>query len=129
MVTLNRSFPIFMVLAWIYSVSMVVKSIVLEKEMRLKEAMKNRGVTNGVIWFTWFLDSFIMMALSTLLLTALITVSITSGWAALVFPPRRAILQLQCRSCQGTMRAIDLEEGDSAGGLASFEHVATGAFL
>uniref|UniRef100_A0A7M4FGV3 P-type phospholipid transporter n=1 Tax=Crocodylus porosus TaxID=8502 RepID=A0A7M4FGV3_CROPO len=72
MITLNRSFPIFMVLAWIYSVSMIVKSIVLEKEMRLKEALKNRGVTNGVIWYTWFLDSFIMMALSTFLLTALI---------------------------------------------------------
>uniref|UniRef100_A0A8B9IIP2 ATP binding cassette subfamily A member 4 n=1 Tax=Anser cygnoides TaxID=8845 RepID=A0A8B9IIP2_ANSCY len=62
MITLNRSFPIFMVLAWIYSVSMTVKSIVLEKEMRLKEAMKNRGITNGVIWCTWFLDSFIVMA-------------------------------------------------------------------
>uniref|UniRef100_A0A8C3LPD6 P-type phospholipid transporter n=1 Tax=Chrysolophus pictus TaxID=9089 RepID=A0A8C3LPD6_CHRPC len=63
MITLNRSFPIFMVLAWIYSVSMTVKSIVLEKEMRLKEAMKNRGITNGVIWCTWFLDSFFMMAM------------------------------------------------------------------
>uniref|UniRef100_A0A663MHJ3 P-type phospholipid transporter n=1 Tax=Athene cunicularia TaxID=194338 RepID=A0A663MHJ3_ATHCN len=62
MITLNRAFPIFMVLAWIYSVSMTVKSIVLEKEMRLKEAMKNRSVTNGVIWCTWFLDSFLMMA-------------------------------------------------------------------
>uniref|UniRef100_A0A8C2T8T8 P-type phospholipid transporter n=1 Tax=Coturnix japonica TaxID=93934 RepID=A0A8C2T8T8_COTJA len=72
MITLNRSFPIFMVLAWIYSVSMTVKSIVLEKEMRLKEAMKNRGITNGVIWCTWFLDSFFMMAVSTFLLTALI---------------------------------------------------------
>uniref|UniRef100_A0A8B9MNY7 P-type phospholipid transporter n=1 Tax=Accipiter nisus TaxID=211598 RepID=A0A8B9MNY7_9AVES len=72
MITLNRTFPIFMVLAWIYSVSMTVKSIVLEKEMRLKEAMKNRGITNGVIWCTWFLDSFVMMAVSTFLLTALI---------------------------------------------------------
>uniref|UniRef100_A0A669QXB7 ATP binding cassette subfamily A member 4 n=1 Tax=Phasianus colchicus TaxID=9054 RepID=A0A669QXB7_PHACC len=72
MITLNRSFPIFMVLAWIYSVSMTVKSIVLEKEKRLKEAMKNRGITNGVIWCTWFLDSFFMMAVSTFLLTALI---------------------------------------------------------
>ncbi|XP_010150183.1 PREDICTED: retinal-specific ATP-binding cassette transporter, partial [Eurypyga helias] len=72
MITLNRTFPIFMVLAWIYSVSMTVKSIVLEKEMRLKETMKNRGVTNGVIWCTWFLDSFVMMAVSTFLLTALI---------------------------------------------------------
>uniref|UniRef100_A0A663MJ33 P-type phospholipid transporter n=1 Tax=Athene cunicularia TaxID=194338 RepID=A0A663MJ33_ATHCN len=69
MITLNRAFPIFMVLAWIYSVSMTVKSIVLEKEMRLKEAMKNRSVTNGVIWCTWFLDSFLMMAVSTFLLT------------------------------------------------------------
>ncbi|NXA34061.1 ABCA4 protein, partial [Eudromia elegans] len=72
MITLNRSFPIFMVLAWVYSVSMTVKSIVLEKEMRLKEAMKNRGITNGVIWCTWFLDSFIVLTGSTFLLTALI---------------------------------------------------------
>uniref|UniRef100_A0A8C7N8Y5 P-type phospholipid transporter n=1 Tax=Oncorhynchus kisutch TaxID=8019 RepID=A0A8C7N8Y5_ONCKI len=40
MLTLNRCFPIFMVLAWIYSVSMTVKSIVLEKELRLKETLK-----------------------------------------------------------------------------------------
>ncbi|XP_027567984.1 retinal-specific phospholipid-transporting ATPase ABCA4 isoform X3 [Pipra filicauda] len=72
MITLNHAFPIFMVLAWIYSVSMIVKSIVLEKEMRLKEAMKNRGITNGVIWCTWFLDSFLMMTGSTFLLTVLI---------------------------------------------------------
>uniref|UniRef100_A0A8C9NJ74 P-type phospholipid transporter n=1 Tax=Serinus canaria TaxID=9135 RepID=A0A8C9NJ74_SERCA len=78
MITLNRAFPIFMVLAWIYSVSMTVKSIVLEKEMRLKEAMKNRGITNGVIWCTWFLDSFSMMAVSTFLLTALIMVRIAA---------------------------------------------------
>ncbi|XP_058033573.1 retinal-specific phospholipid-transporting ATPase ABCA4 [Ahaetulla prasina] len=73
MITLTRAFPLLMVLAWIYSISMIVKSIVLEKEMRLKEALKNRGVTNGVIWFTWFLDSFLMMTVSTFLLTALIT--------------------------------------------------------
>ncbi|XP_072500142.1 retinal-specific phospholipid-transporting ATPase ABCA4 isoform X1 [Notamacropus eugenii] len=72
MITLNRCFPVFMVLAWIYSVSMVVKSIVLEKEMRLKETLKNRGVSNAVIWCTWFLDSFSVMAMSTFLLTAFI---------------------------------------------------------
>lgn len=76
MITLNRSFPIFMVLAWVYSVSMIVKSIVLEKEMHLKEAMKNRGVANGVIWCAWLLDSFVMMAMSTFLLTALLMVRI-----------------------------------------------------
>uniref|UniRef100_A0A672SH63 P-type phospholipid transporter n=1 Tax=Sinocyclocheilus grahami TaxID=75366 RepID=A0A672SH63_SINGR len=68
MLTLNRCFPIFMVLAWIYSVSMMVKSIVLEKEMRLKEMLKAMGVSNRVIWYTWFIDSFLMMAASTALI-------------------------------------------------------------
>ncbi|XP_031431127.1 retinal-specific phospholipid-transporting ATPase ABCA4 [Clupea harengus] len=72
MITLNRCFPIFMVLAWIYSVSMTVKSIVLEKELRLKETLKAMGVANGVLWYTWFIDSFLMMTLSTTLLTWII---------------------------------------------------------
>uniref|UniRef100_A0A8C6TIK3 P-type phospholipid transporter n=1 Tax=Neogobius melanostomus TaxID=47308 RepID=A0A8C6TIK3_9GOBI len=74
MLTLNRCFPIFMVLAWVYSVSMVVKSIVLEKELRLKETLKAMGVTNSAIWSTWFIDSFLMMGTSTALLTAIIMV-------------------------------------------------------
>ena len=32
--------PLFMVLAWNYSVAMIIKSIVYEKERRLKEVMK-----------------------------------------------------------------------------------------
>ncbi|XP_073347052.1 retinal-specific phospholipid-transporting ATPase ABCA4-like isoform X2 [Pagrus major] len=72
MITLNRCFPLFMVLAWIYSVSMTVKSIVLEKELRLKETLKAMGVDNGVIWYTCFIDSFIMMTASTALLTSIV---------------------------------------------------------
>uniref|UniRef100_A0A3Q2CDC7 ATP-binding cassette, sub-family A (ABC1), member 4b n=1 Tax=Cyprinodon variegatus TaxID=28743 RepID=A0A3Q2CDC7_CYPVA len=72
MITLNRCFPMFMVLAWIYSVSMTVKSIVLEKELRLKETLKAMGVDNAVIWYTWFIDSLILMTVSTALLTAII---------------------------------------------------------
>lgn len=64
-----------MVLAWIYSVSMTVKSIVLEKELRLKETLKNQGVSNAVIWCTWFLDSFSIMSMSIFLLTIFIMVS------------------------------------------------------
>ncbi|KAM9107413.1 retinal-specific phospholipid-transporting ATPase ABCA4 isoform 2-T3 [Megaptera novaeangliae] len=72
MIILNRCFPIFMVLAWIYSVSMTVKSIVLEKELRLKETLKNQGVSNTVIWCTWFLDSFSIMSISICFLTIFI---------------------------------------------------------
>ncbi|XP_012926503.1 retinal-specific ATP-binding cassette transporter [Heterocephalus glaber] len=72
MIILNRCFPIFVVLAWIYSVSMTVKGIVLEKELRLKETLKNQGVSNAVIWCTWFLDSFSVMSMSIFLLTLFI---------------------------------------------------------
>ncbi|KAJ8278009.1 hypothetical protein GJAV_G00082740 [Gymnothorax javanicus] len=72
MLTLNRCFPIFTVLAWVFSVSMTVKSIVLEKELRLKETLKAMGVANGVIWSAWFIDSFLMMSASTALLTAIV---------------------------------------------------------
>ncbi|XP_029473387.1 retinal-specific ATP-binding cassette transporter isoform X1 [Rhinatrema bivittatum] len=72
MITLNRCFPVFVVLAWVYSASMMVKGIVLEKEMRLKETIKNLGVTNEEIWYAWFIDSFTVMASSTLLLTLVI---------------------------------------------------------
>ncbi|KAG7526745.1 retinal-specific ATP-binding cassette transporter-like isoform X1 [Solea senegalensis] len=72
MITLNRCFPMFMVLAWIYSVSMTVKSIVLEKELRLRETLKAMGVDGRAIWATWFIDSFIMMTASTALLTSII---------------------------------------------------------
>ncbi|KAF7669647.1 hypothetical protein LDENG_00162820 [Lucifuga dentata] len=51
---------------------MTVKSIVLEKELRLKETLKAMGVSNGVIWYTWFIDSFIMMTANTALLTSII---------------------------------------------------------
>uniref|UniRef100_A0A4W5R3B4 Uncharacterized protein n=1 Tax=Hucho hucho TaxID=62062 RepID=A0A4W5R3B4_9TELE len=51
MLTLNRCFPIFMVLAWIYSVSMTVKSIVLEKELRLKETLKVKKKKDNVHCF------------------------------------------------------------------------------
>lgn len=74
MITLNRCFPLFMVLAWVYSVSMTVKGIVLEKELRLKETLKTMGVNNEVIWCTSFIDSFLMMTTSTALLTTIVMV-------------------------------------------------------
>lgn len=58
---------------------MTVKSIVLEKELRLKETLKAMGVDNGVIWYTWFIDSFIMMTASTALLTSIVMVRKQGG--------------------------------------------------
>ncbi|XP_062888600.1 phospholipid-transporting ATPase ABCA1-like isoform X1 [Mobula hypostoma] len=61
---LNRSLPLFMTLAWIYSVAMIIKGMVHEKEARLKETMKMMGLTNGILWISWFISSFIPFLIS-----------------------------------------------------------------
>ena len=58
---LSRTLPLFMVLAWIYTVAMMVKDIVYEKEKRLKEFMRVMGLSNGIHWASWFITSFITM--------------------------------------------------------------------
>ena len=59
--------------------SMVVKGIVYEKEQRLKEVMKVMGLTNGIHWLAWFITSCIMMMLSTLMLVAILKVSLNDS--------------------------------------------------
>ncbi|XP_071811381.1 phospholipid-transporting ATPase ABCA1-like isoform X2 [Apostichopus japonicus] len=65
---LDGMLPLMMTLAWVFSVAMIIKSIVFEKERRLKEVMKVMGLENGVHWLAWFIDSFIMMTISSVLL-------------------------------------------------------------
>ncbi|KAG1680701.1 ATP-binding cassette sub-family A member 1 [Nymphon striatum] len=65
---ISVSFPMFMVLAWVYSSSMIIKSCVYEKEQRLKEVMKVMGLNNGVHWVGWFIESFSMMFITIIFL-------------------------------------------------------------
>lgn len=69
-------FPLFMVLSFVYTCAMIVKSIVREKEQRLKETMRTMGLTNAVHWVAWFLDSFIFMFFICILLTIVLVVSL-----------------------------------------------------
>ncbi|GFN96696.1 ATP-binding cassette sub-family a member 1 [Plakobranchus ocellatus] len=64
---ISRSLPLFMIISWIYTVAMIIKGIVYEKEQRLKEVMKIMGLGNGVHWLAWFINSFIMMIITVLL--------------------------------------------------------------
>ncbi|XP_065332368.1 ATP-binding cassette sub-family A member 7-like isoform X3 [Cloeon dipterum] len=69
---ISRTFPLFMTLSWVYTSAMIVKSIVYEKERRLKETMRVMGLGNGVHWIGWFIDSFTPMLLTTVLLTIIL---------------------------------------------------------
>ena len=72
----------FMVLAWIYSVAMIVKSVVYEKELRLKEVMKMMGLGNSVHWTAWFITAFSMMFATIILLVIILKVSAASSTCA-----------------------------------------------
>ena len=74
---ISRTFPLFMTLSWIYSSAMIIKSIVYEKERRLKETMRVMGLGNLVHWVSWFIDSFVVMMFSSGMLSLLLKVSTT----------------------------------------------------
>ncbi|XP_022281376.1 phospholipid-transporting ATPase ABCA1 isoform X1 [Canis lupus baileyi] len=69
---MSRSMPLFMTLAWIYSVAVIIKGIVYEKEARLKETMRIMGLDSGILWFSWFISSLIPLLVSAGLLVVIL---------------------------------------------------------
>lgn len=72
MIAISRLLPGFMVLSWVYTVSMIVKDIVYEKEKRLKEFMRVMGLTNATHWAAWFITSFLLMFFVSFILCCII---------------------------------------------------------
>lgn len=67
-----------MTLAWIYSVAMIIKGVVYEKEARLKETMRIMGLSSVMLWLSWFISSFLPFVFSAGLLIAALKVTIGS---------------------------------------------------
>lgn len=73
---LSRSLPLFLTLAWIYSVSLTVKALVREKETRLRYTMHAMGLSGAVLWLGWFLSCLGPFLLSTALLVMVLKVGV-----------------------------------------------------
>lgn len=71
---LSRSLPLFLMLAWIYSVALTVKAVVREKETRLCCTMCAMGLSGAVLWLGWFLSCLGPFLLSTALLVLVLKV-------------------------------------------------------
>lgn len=71
---LGRSLPLFLTLAWIYSVALAVKAVVREKETRLRATMRAMGLGAAVLWLGWFLSSLGPFLLSSALLVLVLKV-------------------------------------------------------
>uniref|UniRef100_T1IIG4 ABC transporter domain-containing protein n=1 Tax=Strigamia maritima TaxID=126957 RepID=T1IIG4_STRMM len=71
-VAISGTFPMFVVLAWVYTSAMLIRSIVYEKEYRLKEMMRSMGLGNLVHWLSWFIQAFITILISLILLSLIL---------------------------------------------------------
>ncbi|XP_043833750.1 phospholipid-transporting ATPase ABCA7 isoform X2 [Dromiciops gliroides] len=69
---LNRSLPLFLTLAWIYSVALTVKGVVQEKETRLRDTMLAMGLGRSVLWGSWFISSLLPFLISSGLLVLIL---------------------------------------------------------
>lgn len=72
--SLARSLPLFLTLAWIYSVAMMVRGVVAEKEARLTETLRIMGLRKPVYWLSWAASFGLLLALSALFLTLILKV-------------------------------------------------------
>ena len=70
-------FPLFMILSFVYTCAMIVKSVVHEKERRLKETMRTMGLGNAVHWVAWMIDSMSFMFIACILLSIILVVSLS----------------------------------------------------
>ncbi|KHJ48411.1 hypothetical protein D918_01682 [Trichuris suis] len=62
--SIGSSIPTFVVLSWMFSVAMIMKNVVTEKQLRLKEFMKMMGLGSFVHWLAWYIQSMIMLCCS-----------------------------------------------------------------
>ncbi|XP_075923304.1 phospholipid-transporting ATPase ABCA1 [Petromyzon marinus] len=70
--SISNILPMFMTLAFILPVCLTIKSIVWEKECRLKEVLRASGLGRGTLWAAWFIDSALIMVVSCTLLAVII---------------------------------------------------------
>lgn len=64
--------PMFLFLSFFYTVLNISRSVVHEKEKKLKESMKMMGLRSWVHWSAWFAQYFLMMLVSILLICVVI---------------------------------------------------------
>lgn len=68
----------FVILSWMIPSALLVKNIVYEKEMRLKEMMRIMGLSDSIHWVAWSVQSFMLNFVSIFLISILLKVKYNS---------------------------------------------------
>lgn len=72
--SLQSFFPMIICFSFIYPAVNMIKNIVLEKEKKLKEAMKMMGLSRWLHWTAWFFKYFLFLVISCCIITILLCV-------------------------------------------------------
>ncbi|XP_043832232.1 phospholipid-transporting ATPase ABCA3-like [Dromiciops gliroides] len=75
--------PLLLVLAFTFTVLNIIRSIVHEKEKKLKEYMRMMGLNNWLHWLTWFLVFFVFFFIAVFLITILFCIKVKGDVAVL----------------------------------------------
>ncbi|XP_074478981.1 phospholipid-transporting ATPase ABCA1 isoform X1 [Sebastes fasciatus] len=70
--SLGSMLPMFLVLAFMYTVCMCIKDLVLEKELRLKEVLRVVGIQNGALWSARFTENFVLLSIPCVLISVML---------------------------------------------------------
>ncbi|CAE7379413.1 ABCA2 [Symbiodinium natans] len=65
--------PMFLVLGWIYAVSLMVREIVYEKQEHLRDVMRIQGLKTWVYWLSWFMSGMAQLTGLVVILTMLLS--------------------------------------------------------
>jgi hypothetical protein len=66
--------PFFIMVSFILSVGLFTKELVVEKQTRVRETLKMNGLTNGILWLTWFIKEFVFLSIPAVLFGVLLVV-------------------------------------------------------
>ncbi|CDW54523.1 ABC transporter, ATP binding protein [Trichuris trichiura] len=70
--SIGKSIPTFVVLSWMFSVAMIMKNVVTEKQLRLKEFMKMMGLRSFAHWLAWYIQGMIMLCCSVVFIAIIV---------------------------------------------------------
>jgi len=70
---IQHTLPMFLVLGWIYAVSLLVREVVYEKQERLRDVMRIQGLRTWVYWLSWMTSALIQLTLLVSLLVTLLS--------------------------------------------------------
>ncbi|XP_030384717.1 ATP-binding cassette sub-family A member 3-like [Scaptodrosophila lebanonensis] len=92
LLALGAIFPFFLVTCYIYPCTFITKYIAAEKEAQLKEIMKLLDLHNWLHWVAWFIKSYLVLFVITVIILVMLLVGINappvlpySSFTALLF--------------------------------------------